>query len=137
MEPRTQAVIVPDSSVWIDHFRNVLTPQVRMLRSFEAEDEVVVGDVIALEVLRGARTERQAAIIQAGFAENGIVPMLSGQRAVTAAGHYRRLRTLGITVNKLADLIIATFCIEHGHLLLHHDRDFDHFEQHLGLKVLH
>jgi predicted nucleic acid-binding protein len=33
------------------------------------------------------------------------------------------------------DLIIATYCIERGHVLLHEDRDFDPFERHLGLKV--
>jgi predicted nucleic acid-binding protein len=33
--------------------------------------------------------------------------------------------------------LIATFCLRHGHLLLHRDRDFDHFEQILGLAVIH
>jgi predicted nucleic acid-binding protein len=32
---------------------------------------------------------------------------------------------------------VATFCIVEGHQLLHHDRDFDAFETHLGLRVLH
>ena len=31
------------------------------------------------------------------------------------------------------DLIIGTYCIEHGHQLLHRDRDFDHMQQ-LGLQ---
>jgi predicted nucleic acid-binding protein len=33
--------------------------------------------------------------------------------------------------------MIATLCIEQGHVLLHNDRDFDPFEQHLGLRVVH
>ena len=33
--------------------------------------------------------------------------------------------------------MIATFCIEEGHQLLHHDSDFDPFEKHLGLRVVH
>ena len=32
---------------------------------------------------------------------------------------------------------IATFCLLHGHRLLHNDRDFDAFEQFLGLQVAH
>ena len=32
---------------------------------------------------------------------------------------------------------IATFCIERGLPLLRNDRDFDPFEEHLKLKVLH
>ena len=31
----------------------------------------------------------------------------------------------------------ATFCIENYHLLLHRDGDFDPFEQHLALEVVH
>jgi predicted nucleic acid-binding protein len=34
------------------------------------------------------------------------------------------------------DLIIGTFCIKHGHTLLHDDRDFDPMRTHLGLQVL-
>jgi len=40
-----------------------------------------------------------------------------------------------VTIRKTADLIIATYCIERGHTLLHDDRDFDPIEEHLGLRV--
>ena len=36
----------------------------------------------------------------------------------------------------LADVIIATFCIEGGHDLLHDDRDFVPMAEHLGLRLL-
>jgi len=130
-------LIVPDSSVWINHFRGAISPQVTWLRSFALDTGVVVGDVVALEVLRGASNDRQAATFRAGFEQHGIMPMLNPALAVEGASHYRRLRSRGITVSKTVDLIIATFCIAHGYELLHQDRDFDHFEQHLGLKVLH
>ena len=130
-------MIVADSSVWIDHFRGTLSPQVLRLRSLDIDDDIIVGDVIALEVLRGARTERQAAAFRDGFDAHGVVPMLNAELANLGAAHYRRLRGLGITVRKLGDLIIATFCIVHEHDLLHQDRDFDPFETHLGLKVVH
>jgi predicted nucleic acid-binding protein len=41
-----------------------------------------------------------------------------------------------MTVRKTVDTLIATFCIENSHQLLHQDRDFSHFEKHLGLRVL-
>ena len=62
--------------------------------------------------------------------------MLDAHLAVRAAQFYRLLRGKGITIRKTIDLIIATFCIERGHALLHADRDFDPFEQRLGLHVL-
>ncbi len=40
-------------------------------------------------------------------------------------------------VRKTIDVLIAAFCITEDHRLLHCDRDFDAFEHHLGLRVLH
>ena len=57
--------------------------------------------------------------------------------AVEAALNYRRLRTAGRTVRKTIDSPIATFCLLAGHALLHNDRDYDPFEDVLGLKVIH
>lgn len=61
---------------------------------------------------------------------------LGGQGlAVAAARNYRRLRRLGVTPRSATDVLIATFCIEEGHELLHSDRDFEPLARHLGLKV--
>ena len=62
--------------------------------------------------------------------------MLDEVLAVKVATSYRTLRAHGITVRKTVDLIIATFCVERGHSLLHDDRDFDVMAAHLGLSVL-
>ena len=34
------------------------------------------------------------------------------------------------------DCLIATFCLTSGHALLHDDRDYDAFEEVLGLRVV-
>ena len=65
-----------------------------------------------------------------------LVPLLDTNLAPRAARNYRKLRDLGVTVRKTADIIIGTFCIEHNHLLLHDDRDFLPMEEHLGLRSL-
>ena len=56
--------------------------------------------------------------------------------AIATAQNYRTLRESGYTVRKTIDCLIATFCLEAGHQLLHRDRDFDPFEEVLGLKVV-
>jgi predicted nucleic acid-binding protein len=56
--------------------------------------------------------------------------------ALIAADNYRALREVGITVRKTIDCWIASFCLREGHTLLHNDRDFNGFEQHLGLRVV-
>jgi predicted nucleic acid-binding protein len=44
--------------------------------------------------------------------------------------------TIGTTIHKSIDMVIGTFCIEHGHYLLHDDRDFEPMVKHLGLKTV-
>lgn len=129
-------MIVVDSSVWIDNLRGMDTPQVQRLHAIRISDRVIVGDLVLLEILQGVRDDQQAATLEEDFREYRITPMLDAEIAVKAAGYFRHLRSLGITVRKTPDLIIATFCIEGGHQLLHRDRDFSHFETHLGLQVL-
>ena len=94
----------------------------------------MIGDLILLEVLQGARNETHAAHIQRGLRQYVIVPLLSADLASRAARNCRKLRELGITVRKAAGIIIGTFCLEHRHSLLHDDRDFAPMEEHLGLK---
>jgi predicted nucleic acid-binding protein len=95
-----------------------------------------VGDLILLEILQGARDDAHARRIERGLRRYTLVPLLNADLAPRAAENYRRLRELGITIRKTADLIIGTFCIEHGHRLLHDERDFAPMEQYLGLMVV-
>ena len=90
-----------------------------------------------MEIVQGARDDDHAAALAYEFTSYGIVPMVDEHIALTSARHYRQLRALGRTPRNAIDLLIATFCIERGHTLLHQDRDFDPFERHLGLRVLH
>lgn len=129
-------MIVVDSSVWIGLFADVSNPQIETFRSIRDRTRILVGDVILLEVLRGARSDRLAMRIETELRKFDLAAMVGPTLAVRAAANYRQLRSRGITISKAVDLIIATYCIEHDHQLLHRDRDFDHFEQHLGLRVL-
>ena len=65
-----------------------------------------------------------------------VMPTTGPSVAVQAARNYRHLRAKGITVRKTIDTLIATRCILDGHELLHSDRDFDPFVEHLGLRVV-
>jgi len=42
-----------------------------------------------------------------------------------AAERYRRLRQSGRTVRSPIDVLLASYCITHGHTLLHRDADFE------------
>lgn len=130
-------MVVVDSGVWIDFFNGSANPARDALRGLlgQGDIEVCVPDLVLFEVLRGFRDERhfrQARRLMSAFT----VPRAGGEELVTvAAGHYRALRSEGITIRNALDVLIATFCIENDHHLLHRDRDFAVFETKRGLKV--
>jgi predicted nucleic acid-binding protein len=128
-------MILVDSSVWIAHLRGLLTPGTAKLEAAAGREPLLIGDLILLEVLQGARDDQHAARIERALRRYALVPLLDGDTAPRAARNYRKLRELGITIRKTADIIIGTFCIEKGHALLHDDRDFAPMEEHLGLMV--
>lgn len=128
-------MIVVDSSVLITGLRGTVTPATRFMYAVQAVGELIIPDLVALEVLQGMPNERQAAQLEDSLLFHGITPVLNEEIALAAGRNYRALRRRGITVRKTPDLIIATFCMVHGHHLLHQDHDFEHFERLLGLQV--
>ena len=129
-------MIVVDSSVWIDYFRAKETTATRFLRTSSIESHILIGDVILLEVLQGAENDRHAYRMESWLRSFRIQGMAGANLAVAASRNYRILRAKGITIRKTVDLIIGTFCIEHGHSLIHQDRDFNPMSEHLGLKIV-
>jgi hypothetical protein len=130
-------MLLVDSTVWIDYFNGRITPQTDYLDRALDGELILVGDLILAEVLQGFRSEaefEQARVALGRFKQAALV---SPALAVQSARNYRTLRSQGITVRKTIDCLIATFCIENGHSLLHHDTDYDSFEQSLGLTVIH
>ena len=63
--------------------------------------------------------------------------MVDTALAVQSARNHRFLMQKGITVRKTIDSLIATYCIENEYELLHNDNNFDGYEKHLGLRVIH
>lgn len=127
-------MILVDSSVWIDYFRGVSTPESERLDVLLGSEPVAIGDLILAEVLQGFAVERE--FNQARRLLTGLhVRTLGGREiAIQAARNFRALRARGVTVRKTIDTVIATHCIEHDVALLYSDRDFDPFVEHLGLR---
>ena len=129
-------MILVDSSVWIDHLRDTVTEQVSQLRSLMSGEEFVVGDLVLREVSQGLRSDAEARLVEEALREFEVLPLVDAELAVKAAASYRFLRGLGFTVRRTIDLLIATFCIERGHSLLHGDRDFTPMQRFLGLQTI-
>ena len=129
-------MILVDSSVWIDYFRGTATPQANKLHELLGTEPLAIGDLILTEVLQGFGSERDFNAARKVLLGLDMVVLGGADVAVDAAKNYRKLRALGLTVRKTIDTVIATRCIVSGHTLLHNDRDFDAFEQHLGLRCV-
>jgi predicted nucleic acid-binding protein len=94
-------------------------------------------DIILCEVLQGIKGDARFVEVREHLSKFELFDGVGENIAVASAENYRLLRSRGITIRKTIDCFIATFCIQHDHSLLHHDKDFDPFEKHLGLRVIH
>jgi predicted nucleic acid-binding protein len=130
-------MVIVDSTVWIDYLAGVDNPETRWLGAKGGREEIGLTELILCEVLQGLREERSFQYAMARLMLFPIPDAGGVDIAVASARNYRALRARGITVRKTIDCLIATFCIRAGHGLLHRDREFDPFEQHLGLRVIH
>lgn len=129
-------MILVDSSVLIDYFNGADTWSSKVLDNLLGNEIVAIGDYIMTEVLQGFRSEGDFRKAKNILREFPCYNLLGTDLAVKSAENYRKLRKKGVTVRKTIDVVIATFCIENNFSLLHSDRDFKPFEEHLGLKVI-
>ncbi|MGC1953437.1 MAG: PIN domain nuclease [Gammaproteobacteria bacterium] len=123
-----------DSNVWIDYFNGRTTPETELLDNLLGTKPIAVGDLILTEVLQGFRHNKDYKTAKELLTSLTVFDLLGADRALRCAENFRALRKKGITVRKTADVIIATFCIEKDISLLHCDKDFEPFHNHLRLR---
>ncbi len=129
-------MILVDSSVWIDFFNGRQSRETDLLNELLGREPLLIGDLILTEVLQGFRQDKDYRKVKTELENLAFAPMVGHDISIKSADNYRRLRKGGITVRKTIDMLIATFCIENNHRLLHSDRDFDVMVDILGLQIL-
>ena len=127
-------MILVDSSVWIDYFTGRDSPAPDKLDALLGVERIAIPDLVLTEVLQGFRSDREYGQAKRLLLSLPVLNILSTDIALKSATNYRKLRKKGVTVRRTVDTIIATFCIESDLTLLHSDRDFEPFEEHLGLR---
>ncbi len=129
-------MILVDSSVWIDFFNGRITRETDELDRLLGREVLLTGDIILAEVLQGFRRDADFRRAHALLGRLAYADMLGREVALKAAENYRALRRKGVTVRKTIDVMIASFCLRHGHTLLHADRDFELMRQRLRLRTV-
>lgn len=128
-------MIVVDTSAWIDYFNGKIAPHTNRLDKDLGKERVIIGDIIIAELLQGFKIDKDYKIARKLIESLEYRDFIGKEIAIKAADNYRSLRKKGVTIRKTIDAIIATFCIENGYELIHNDKDFDPFEEYLGLKI--
>ena len=133
-------MILVDSSVWIDYFRGASNRPVEQLVAWlqggDAPVDLGVADLVVFEVMRGFASpiaQRRARDLLLAL---DIVEIGGLENALRAAEHYSALRAQGYTVRSPIDVLLASYCIAYGHMLLHRDADFDVMATLRGLRVV-
>jgi predicted nucleic acid-binding protein len=126
--------VLLDSSAWINFLRGNPPWTEDFSETFFKSENVIVADLVYVEVVRGANSALEFQALSSKLEEFEQVSVLTTVLAQKAVGHFQLLRSKGITVRGTIDLILATWCIENDIPLMHADRDFFGFEEHLGLK---
>jgi len=130
-------MVIIDTTVWIDYLRSIENPETRWLDRELRRQRLGLTDLILCEVLQGIRQQSSFSRVQAGLLKFRVFQTGGSSLAIAAALNYRHLRERGYTVRKTIDCLIATFCLQAQHQLLHRNHDFDLFEKVLGLQIVH
>jgi predicted nucleic acid-binding protein len=129
-------MVIVDTTVWIDYLGGTLNAETEWLDREIPLQRLGLTDMILCEVLQGTRGSREFQQIRDQLLTFEIFSTGGTENAIAVAMNYRTLRQRGHTIRKTIDCWIATFCLLTGNQLLHRDRDFDPFEEVLGLQVV-
>lgn len=127
-------MIFVDSSVWIDFFNGTSSAETNYLDSLLGKEPVGLGDLVLIEVLQGFRRDQDFRTARELLTSLTIFTLGGQEVALKSAHNFRLLRKNGFTVRKTIDVLIATFCIGKDLPLLHSDKDFEPFHQHLKMR---
>jgi len=130
-------VILVDSSAWVEYQRATgSAADGRLTEAIENGERLATTGLVVLELLAGARDERQAHDLRRLLARCRFLPLEEPSDHEAAAALYRTCRREGTTIRRLPDCLIAIVAMRTGSMLLHQDADFVAISRHLPLAIV-
>jgi len=126
-------MILIDTSVWIEIFRDKTGNIVNAFRKIIGAKNYVLSRFNQLELLQGARDQREWELLE-DYLSTQYYLEASQDTWPEAARIYFELRRKGFTINSPIDCCIAQIALEHGVFLLHRDKDFEKISRIRSLK---
>lgn len=111
-----------DTSAWVEFLRRTGSATNQAVRA-TIESDHAIAEPVRMEVLAGARNERNLADLERLLARATLIPTRS-HHWDEAARLYRVARAQGVTVRRMIDCLIAAIAIEADLPVLHEDGDF-------------
>lgn len=121
-------MILVDTSAWVEFLRGTDSPICDAVDRL-LDDDLASCDAISMELLAGARDEKQLAQLRGLLARTTVLPTTPADYELAAA-LYRSCRSRGETVRKLIDCLIAAVAVRAEVEILHADADFEVLARH-------
>jgi predicted nucleic acid-binding protein len=117
-------MILVDTSVWIDYFRNRQNPAVDLLAGIlDTHEPFAITGIIYQELLQGAADEKGWRLLEEYFGTQRFLhPVNPTETHRGAARLFFLCRRQGISPRSAIDCLVAQIAIEHQVPLLHNDR---------------
>ena len=129
-------VILADSSAWVGYLRGTGSPAAGKVRELAGTGELASTEVIAMEVLAGARDAQHLGMIRSLLSWNESLPISPLEDYESAAAIYRTCRAAGVTPRQMNDCVIAAIAIRNDVALLRDDRDFESLARYTPLRTI-
>jgi predicted nucleic acid-binding protein len=126
-------VILIDTSAWVEFLRGTDSPVCDAVDRL-LDNDLATCDAISMELLAGARDEKQLTELRGLLARTTVLPTTPADYEL-AAGMYRSCRSRGETVRKLIDCLIAAVAVRADVEILHADADFEVLARHTDLRT--
>ena len=134
--PRQIALILVDTSAWIEYLRGTGSSINRRVRALLESNKMLAStEVVVMELLAGARDDMHWQSLRRLLFGCEFLPLAGLADFEDAAALYRQCRRVGTTLRSLTGCLIAVVAIRSGAEILHADRDFDTIAMHSELRI--
>ncbi len=127
-------MVLIDTSAWIFALKKNFHPSIKeRIGQILTESDVAINGIIELELLGGAKTEKEYERLKAGL----MLFIISRLQNPSGMLHQKLafdLKRKGVNT-PYTDILIAASAIQEKAILLHADSHFDTIAKHSGLKV--
>ena len=129
-------MIVVDTTVWIDFFKRVESPEDLHLQQLIIGDHsLALTDLVYCEILQGIGNDAAYEQTRKILRRYPILRIDGLETFERSARIYRACRKRGITIRKTIDCLIAAVCLDNDVELFHKDADFTRIARVFPLKI--